>query len=93
VTGQDRVSVGCGAWGAQRSNGATGAADILHHEFLAKITVEDVGDDPAGDVGRPAGCERTMIVHVRALSQRIAPVNARESALHACGFVHGGHNA
>jgi hypothetical protein len=58
VTGQDRISVGCRTSGAKRSNGATGASRILHHKLLAEMVIENVGDDPAGDIGRPAGCER-----------------------------------
>jgi hypothetical protein len=58
VTGQDRVSISRRASGAERSNGATGTSDILHHEFLAEMTVENVGDYPAGNIGWPAGCER-----------------------------------
>ena len=58
VTGQDRVAVGGGAGGAKRANGAAGAADILHHEFLAEMTREDVSDNPPGDIGGPAGRER-----------------------------------
>jgi len=58
VTGQDRISVGCRTSGAKRSNGATGASRILHHKLLAEMVIENIGDDPAGDIGRPAGCER-----------------------------------
>ena len=58
VTGQDRVSVGRRAGGAERSGGATGTHDILHHEFLAEMAAEDVSDDSAGDIGRAAGGKR-----------------------------------
>jgi hypothetical protein len=57
VTGQDRVPVGGGARRAKRSNSASGAADIFHHKFLAKMTGKNVSDNPAGDIGRPASGE------------------------------------
>jgi hypothetical protein len=41
--------------GTKRSRGATGTPDILHHKFLTKMTAKDVSDDPACDIGRPAG--------------------------------------
>src|SRR5436853_433053 len=55
VPGQDRVSVSRRASGAKRSNGAAGASDILHHKFLAEMTVENVGDYSAHDIGWSAG--------------------------------------
>ena len=66
VAGQDRVAVGGGAGGAQRANRAPGAADILHHEFLAEMTREDVSDiRPVISAGPPAA-NGTMIVTVLA---------------------------
>jgi hypothetical protein len=41
----------------QRPGGPAGADDILDQEFLAEMPRENIGDDPARDVGRPAGGE------------------------------------
>jgi hypothetical protein len=57
VTGNDRVPVGSGVRGAERSEGAAGTADIFNHELLPEIAGEDVSYDPAGDIGRAAGRE------------------------------------
>jgi hypothetical protein len=41
--------------GTKRSRGATGTPDILDHKFLTEMTAKDVSDDPACDIGWPAG--------------------------------------
>ena len=58
VTREDRIAVRVGACGAKRADGAASAADILHHDVLAEMPGENIGDNPPGDIGRPAGRER-----------------------------------
>src|SRR4029077_7341716 len=48
VAQDDGVTVGCGARSAERSGRATGAADVLNDELLAKMTRVDIGDDASG---------------------------------------------
>jgi hypothetical protein len=59
------VAVGGGAGTAERSGGAAGAADILHHELLAEMPREDIGNDaPVMSAGPPAA-NGTITVTVR----------------------------
>src|SRR5262245_15908997 len=57
VPGNQRVAISSGARRAQRSDGAAGAADIFDDELLSEVARKDVGNDPSGDVGWPAGSE------------------------------------
>ena len=60
VTGYDGVAVGSSTRGAERAKRAARTADIFNHELLPEIAGEDVSYDPAGDIGRSAGRERTI---------------------------------
>ena len=58
VSRQNRISIRRRTGGADRPRRSAGAYDILHHEFLAQVTAEDVSDDPASNIGWPAGGKR-----------------------------------
>ena len=52
-----RIAVGGRARRSEGPDSTAGAANILHHELLTEVAREDVGNDPPGDVGWPAGSE------------------------------------
>ena len=61
--GEQRVAVGRGAGDRLRRDIAAGAAAVLDHDALLQA-VELGGDQPADDVGEPAGRERDDHVDV-----------------------------
>ena len=65
MAGDQGVTVGRGARGAQRADGAAGAADVLDHEVLTEMAGKDVGAmRPMMSAGPPAA-NGTITVTVR----------------------------